>query len=214
MTDSPLNAPIPVVLISGLKNSGKNTFGYLFQKQLEANLGWATATTAFADPIKRVVREVCGVPDHVLWGNSDLKENTFVYGKSVRHILQWLGTEVFRDHLSLDIWVDATIRHIKRSSGIAAWTITDCRFPNEWLRCKEAFSEGTSFRPFLVKVVRDSSNNSGDVHRSETEIAKLDAFDPIIVDNNGDIEQLAQTAHSVATSIAGNILLKQEACVA
>lgn len=158
----------PVILVSGEKESGKDTFSDLLRdelqtlinattlKELEAiERGPRSSSTslrlakvpplvpigrfAFADPIKRAIGEILGIPDEVLWGNSAMKESYVVYGKTVRHWLQWFGTEVFRDAVAAAIWVHKALRAITGAFPDryvnrydAGWIISDCRFGNEY----------------------------------------------------------------------------------
>jgi len=204
---------IPVILVSGVKNSGKNTFGDFLQAALRKELTYWTgiapniSMTAFADPIKVIAHDVLGFEHSVLWGTSDQKENTFAYGKSARHWLQWLGTEVFRDGVSPDIWVDATCRAIIEGTediGVKGWIITDCRFPNEWTRAVNTLAFGNhkhDYRCFLVKVTRPEAENNGDQHRSETETAKLDAYGPFVIKNDSTLEALQAKANEFVQNI-------------
>lgn len=50
------------------------------------------------------------------------------YGTEIRRLLQRMGTEVGRDILGENIWVDSTFHNLSYDSKIV---ITDCRFVNE-----------------------------------------------------------------------------------
>ena len=154
----------PVILVAGAKESGKDTFSDMLAKELEDHMSPATRATltprssstmvpsgaaiggwckigrfAFADPIKRAIGEILGIPDELLWGNSETKETHLSYGKTVRHHAQWFGTEVFRDAVHPAIWCHKALRGItgvfqdkfvrKDDDG---WVISDCRFGNEY----------------------------------------------------------------------------------
>jgi hypothetical protein len=84
---------------------------------------------------------------------------------SVREVLQYWGTEVFRKAYH-NVWADACIRAI-RKDGCEFAVITDCRFPNE---VDVAKAEGG-------KVVRLTRNVfPGDAHASETAL-DVDRYD-------------------------------------
>lgn len=135
----------PVVVICGRKGSGKDTFAsMLLTEGFTRDDGFQCRPAALADPLKEMVRDVFRLPAEVLWGTSEVKESTYIYGQSVRHLLQWFGTEVFREHIHQDFWVHQLLRKImheqkKQASGSRpfAWTITDCRFPSEWTLLQE-----------------------------------------------------------------------------
>jgi len=59
-----------IIGIVGLKGSGKSTVG----KMLAEHLGSAYGEQAFADPLKRFVKEVFGWSDEALWGESALRD--------------------------------------------------------------------------------------------------------------------------------------------
>ncbi len=211
---------IPVVLIGGEKKSGKDTFGKFFAGSL-VKFDLLGKQLAFADPIKRAVGDILGVPDHVLWGESDIKESTFVYGKSVRFHLQWLGTEVFRDTVHPDVWVHKAIRDILQAQGAVSpnygvWFITDWRFPNEF-RIARDILEGYApmpwderaskvpvgqFKVFGAKVIRPSLvGRPKDQHRSETSVDDLDALEPKRIVNDGTLDDLRRLAYDFAKEI-------------
>jgi hypothetical protein len=84
---------------------------------------------------------------------------------SVREVLQYWGTEVFRKAYH-NVWADACIRAI-RKDGCEFAVITDCRFPNE---VDVAKAEGG-------KVIRLTRNIfPGDAHASETAL-DIDRYD-------------------------------------
>jgi len=85
---------------------------------------------------------------------------------TARHVLQFVGTEVFRK-MYHNVWVDATIRKIKAESPKIA-LIADCRFPNEVMGIKEA--GGT-----VVRLTRAPFEGQ-DEHASETSL-NPDKFD-------------------------------------
>ena len=100
---------------------------------------------------------------------------------SVREVLQYWGTEVFRKAYH-NVWADACIRAV-RKSGCELAIITDCRFPNE---VEVAKNEGG-------KVVRLTRNIfPGDAHASETalDVDRYDwsNFDHVIYNDDLDIK--------------------------
>lgn len=242
----------PVVLVSGPKESGKDSFGKFLVKWLEeglcrrvhqktlqpksssTNVPQAPAFEnpvvvrfAFADPIKRAIGDALGIPDEVLWGNSEIKEKTIVYGKSVRHWLQVYGTEWFRDSVCAEIWVDKALRAITAeqcdryvNSDANGFVICDCRFGNEYSQMrdvlefrsksiptgeygKKRWAEQDAYVMFLYRVWRNERPTAAvaDQHRSENSFHELDAFNPVHIDNSGTFEHLEAIAQTEAERI-------------
>jgi hypothetical protein len=123
-----------------------------------------------------------------------------------RWVLQYWGTEVCRNGFHDDIWIASLENKLRRSGDNIV--ISDCRFPNE---IKAIKAQGGR----IVWVQRGElpewydlaveSNQSGfnhmktaypDVHVSETAWVGTD-FD-IVIDNNGNIEDLYNQVKSLA----------------
>lgn len=85
---------------------------------------------------------------------------------TARHVLQYVGTEVFRKMYD-DVWVDATIRRIKEEGPELA-IITDCRFPNEVMGIKATGGH-------VVRLTRAPFGDT-DTHMSEVAL-DADRFD-------------------------------------
>lgn len=122
-----------IIGIIGLAGSGKNTAGdYLVSKGFKQD--------SFAAPLKDVTSAIFGWPRHLLEGDTkvsrDFREQIdpywsvkFGYDVTPRHILQFIGTEVMRNSLHPDIWIDSMEKRI--ISNGCDMVITDVRFPNE-----------------------------------------------------------------------------------
>ena len=117
---------------------------------------------------------------------------------SVRDLLQKLGTESMRNGLHENVWVNALFSDYKPrrekivdssdvdeyTSSMPNWIITDTRFPNELLSVKER-------NGITIKIVRDSGNEVGTQHISETALDHVEDWN-YIIENNGSIEELKQ----------------------
>jgi hypothetical protein len=95
---------------------------------------------------------------------------------SVREVLQYWGTEIFRRQYQ-DVWADACIRAVRKSNTVFA-VITDCRFANEVEAVQKAGGR-------VVRLTRIVFPN--DMHVSETSLdpKKFDwgRFD-FVIDNS------------------------------
>jgi hypothetical protein len=208
---------VPVVIITGKKGSGKDTFGRLVCKACGKLGNYEVIDQLFfAEPLKTMVQSMFGLSRDACFGDIEAKESNFAYGKSARHWLQWFGTEVFREQVHPDFWVHHMLRRIINPgrSITSGYVITDCRFPNEWVLLsnvlegrQRAFAygavppgcdlkEGQSFKCFLVKVTRPGFEDRGDMHVSETSVDLLDKFEPMVIVNDGGLEDLEAKARA------------------
>ena len=182
-----------VILICGRKGAGKDTLaGAITRAGVRMGVDVMIDRLAFADPIKRIVANVLGVPPTVLWGTDAQKEAYQVYGKSARHWMQWVGTEVFRDGVDPNIWADAAVRQIASSSA-GLFILTDLRFPNE------VEVVGRVATPYVVRVERASLGEPVDSHRSETsgDAIPID----LVVHNDGPVADLDEPAEAILVDV-------------
>jgi hypothetical protein len=108
-----------------------------------------------------------------------------------RQILQWLGTEVFREQ-DPDIWVDAELRRMRTTAMDAeVFFSSDTRFPNEQQALVENFRDVT-----FVKIHIAGGVDTG-IHSSETGIADL-AADMEFYVHRGDLDRMRDMARIVA----------------
>jgi hypothetical protein len=125
LRDGQLVPRITAVGLSGYGRSGKDTIGAALQQH-----GYVRA--AFADRIRESLyvlnplisdsERVADIIDEQGW------EATKGTHPEARVLLQRLGSEVGRDLLGENIWVDMTFKNVPDGSKVV---ITDCRFPNE-----------------------------------------------------------------------------------
>jgi hypothetical protein len=98
----------------------------------------------------------------------------------VRRILQVLGSEVGRELIDPQIWVELTMHSVHPDDKIV---ISDVRFKNEAEEIK--WKQGKIWR--ITRIDKDAPVN---VHRSETDMDSWN-FDQY-VSNNGNIEDLKE----------------------
>tara|TARA_R110000824_G_scaffold28746_2_gene96309 strand:- start:1623 stop:2246 length:624 start_codon:yes stop_codon:yes gene_type:complete len=106
---------------------------------------------------------------------------------TVREVLQFVGTNLFRNQLDPDIWVQSVYRKKYRDDDIVV--VADCRFPNE---CDFAKSQGV-----LISVERETGLAS-DGHASETALDSYTNYDHVI-DNNGSFDELRRKLNTILT---------------
>jgi len=120
-----------------------------------------------------------------------------------RELLQYIGTDLLRNQLHEDVWVNALMSKYKPNvcSGVTHcalagkpeiscnqcpeypnWIITDVRFPNE--------AKAVKYRGGIVIKINRYNSNQQLFNQHESEIA-LDNYEfDYVIDNNGTIEEL------------------------
>ncbi|MBK6414159.1 hypothetical protein [Sphingopyxis sp.] len=122
------------VVVHGQSSHGKDALANLIAEEFGPD---HTFRCAFADPLKAAAEVLIGIPKAVSYGSNDVKNTWTVYGKTARHWLQWLGTNIGRNGVSPLIWVDR-LGAMARASGKPLVVVSDGRFPNERLKFKDA----------------------------------------------------------------------------
>lgn len=177
---------------AGKKTAGKDTAASILKEIVEEVLPNKTVVhTAFANPLKRMCRDILGVPwvvdpkdkdnlTHLKWENTH-SEIRAKYNKTgpmtIREVWQVWGTEYGR-YWDPDIWVKIPFRNPSNDIVI----LSDARFPNE---CDAILNHGG-----LVYLVQ-RGENSQDIHPSEVSLDYYTQFTGII-DNNSTLEDLEQ----------------------
>lgn len=131
MRDGVLMPRLEVIGISGYARSGKDTIG-----QALATRGFQRVS--FADNIREALLALnplatpdVRIVDLIAAHGWEVAKDQF---PEVRALLQRLGSEVGRNLIDPNIWVDLTF---KKAPDGAKIVVTDCRFPNEARAVKE-----------------------------------------------------------------------------
>lgn len=85
----------------------------------------------------------------------------------IRNVLQYMGTDVFRDQISPTFWVEQLYKRQIEKSEADIFFITDCRFPNEI-----EYLQSMGCQLFILKIVRtvaDEHNLSSDNQKHKSE---------------------------------------------
>lgn len=100
---------------------------------------------------------------------------------TVREVLQFVGTDLFRTQIDPDVWVKSIFRRKYGENDLVI--IADARFPNE---CAFAKQHG-----MLVKIERDNGIAAQDMHISERALDNYTDYD-FVIDNNYDLVVLRE----------------------
>ncbi len=183
-----------IIGLSGIQGAGKDTVGEILINE------YGFAKLSFASALKDTISVLFGWPRDLLEGateesriwretvNEYWAEKTNIPDFTPRKALQYIGTDLLRNHLCKDIWaciVESKIIQMTKLNPNINIVITDCRFTNEFAILKKFDSAQ------IVKVERESlilSNNKTQTHSSEIEWKDY-PFD-VILPNNGSIEEL------------------------
>lgn len=175
-----------VIALTGAKRAGKDTVASYLVKE------YGFTRVAFADPLREHIYTLNPII-HITYdiqtgvqGPIRLAEYVDLNGwdkakelPEVRRLLQVYGTEVVRDQIDPDLWINLAMAKIRKINGPVV--VTDMRFKNELSALVARVHARTA------RVVRKAAEHA-DAHRSEHELAgvKLD-YD---IDNNSTISDL------------------------
>jgi len=177
--------------ICGKAGSGKDTVGHHLIRKYKFE------QIALADPLKRLVKDVF-VLDYDTVYDRVLREQELPEWKgwSVRKLLQFIGTELFRQNIESEIWVKSLWLRVKNNPD-KNYVVTDIRFPNEL----QFFIDngGQDFVSF--KTVRGGCAGNVGITGHESEQYDLEAN--FTFENNGTVRDLYRNVDSVM-----NILMK------
>lgn len=187
-------------LIGGNAGHGKDTFARLLK---EIVTPWTEVhTTSYAYGIKKILHDSFGTPWHLLEGDKDVKENSFIYIGSektdltIRRALQKIG-QFHRETFGATCWAASALTRCQQSPARVS-VITDARHPAEEIHWISKQAEIAGFLPIPIRVRRASVPVIAD-HPSESLIlAEPDASFSFLVENDGSIDDLCKTASQIA----------------
>lgn len=203
-----------LIAITGTINSGKNTVANIIQEEANCEV----FIDAFAAPLKNFVADVFAWDLDVVKGENHslrhLREKSdewwsqkFEYDVTIRKMLQYIGTDVMREHLHEDIWVNSLIARYNKFCKLHdnfIYIVSDLRFPNESFSIQDAGGEiirvkredppwwdfVSSMRHLPFSKVKEKMGASihAHVHVSEWAIALIEPNK--IIANDGTLEDL------------------------
>ena len=205
-----------VILISGKLQSGKNSSAdIIFNILNEKNK--SNEHLFFAKDLKDACKEdfqllknylndfigsiILKYTDDVNYGvlkelsKLRISDDNFYENKTdmTRLLLQLYGTEIFRNRVGKNYWVDKVVDKIIEAQK-EYYILTDVRFPNEINHLENKLNGITSLRDYdviKIRINRSDINRKStiDEHPSETALDEYDGWD-YVINTNGDLEEL------------------------
>jgi len=164
--------------IGGKAGTGKDTVGAYLVSKYKFN------KIALADPIKRIVKDIFVLDDHTVYDRFAREQPLKRWPDwTVRKLLQFVGTELFRNNIDEAIWVKSLWYRVQDDPK-GNYVITDIRFPNELEYFKTNAGDNFTF----MKVVRDGYTGQVGLTGHASEAYDLES--DIIIENNGTFEDL------------------------
>lgn len=182
-----------LIAFAGQKRSGKDTAARALIERGFTKLAFADAVRSSVEALDPIIGHwpgfgVVRVSDAFAEGWDWESIKTSPYADEARRLLQHMGTEVGRNILGPDTWVNAADNHIalRRSEN---WVITDCRFANEarWVKNNNGL---------VVHLKRTETDDPNPVHASEV----IDFTCDVVVTNDGSVEDLERLVLAIAES--------------
>lgn len=197
-----------IIFLCGYKSSGKNATGYFLEEAFRAK-GWNAIQLAFADELRQHLEildpflEKNGAESYTwqtavqAFGYEGAKERF----PEMRRLMQRYGTQIIRDRVGPNYWVDVMQRKIETYvAGFPQkddrWVVilTDCRFANEYYRV-------TTNHPHRLLEVRRKGHES-DGHESE-DLSWLKEVLHAWMPNHGTLQDLKNSVDLWVADVCG-----------
>ena len=182
-----------LIALHGLPGSGKDTFAAALDRNV-----WSKVS--FAAPLKRGLSTMLGIPLEDMENPTLKNAPNYKYGKSIRFMLQSLGTEWGRQLIADEIWVQQGKENIEHQFSHGMNVVnTDLRFPNEAKMVKELGG-------YIIHIIRDHNDNAVNSATNGLKNHPSDSGIPLeLVDfaiyNNGSIEMLHDEVAKVMVEV-------------
>jgi len=187
------------ITLAGKKQVGKDTSAKMLSDVLSETHSGNIFIVHFADALKKACNVIFGISledmeteegkqklTHVRWphlnDNPGFTDNWMPDSNgafmTVREVLQFVGTELFRNQMDPDVWLNSVFMQPWQESDVVI--IADARFPNEAALGRK--------HGVLINVSRDTGLG-GDSHVSESALDEFDDYH-YRVDNNSSFKEL------------------------
>jgi dephospho-CoA kinase len=179
--------------ICGKKRHGKDTVGDYLVKE------YGFIKISFSDKLKEICKILFNFSDEQLYGS--LKETEDPYWKvTPRNVLQFVGTDLFRNqlskiipHIKKDFWVEC-VKHFLLQNKHKRIVICDVRFINEANMIKDLGGK-------LIKITRNLISQDDHASEQEVDLIKTDYN----IKNNETITELYREIDKLFVCPCGQI---------
>lgn len=195
-----------IIGIAGAAQAGKDTIGGILVKRYGfERLAFADTLRAVSYALNPIVDWEDDFPETEEWGtvrelqpirlqdvvDRDGWERAKLDNPEIRRTLQRFGTEVGRNILGENLWVDTTFALMESGKD---YVITDMRFPNEHAAVNGALG-------FTVRVFREGAGLSGTAALHASETALDDHSFDYTLSNDGSLVQLEDAVDAMLNDL-------------
>lgn len=175
-----------IICLCGKKQHGKSTLAEHLKQR------WNFQEFSFAMPLKLAVKEIFHLTDAQVFDHVGKETVDSFWKVTPRHLLQIVGTELFRDTLptlipeTKDVWVRSLVKQIQSLPEDSRVVISDCRFCEEWNAMRALGAK-------MVRIIRPNyvSDSKTSNHSSETSLDDTNIYIPdILLFNNGTLDDM------------------------
>ena len=205
MEDNGLVRKTIISISADTMEAGKSTFCHIFKDEASKS-GIEISELHFAEPLKRTLASMMnyasGIDAEILYkhmcDNADFKaaeaEPVSVFGgKTVRELLQLMGTEFGRELINPNIWTEMlkAKAQLELAEGADIILVDDTRFINEY-KMLERFCNEKGLQFLDVFISRDTQkkiNEAANIqrHKSEGELYFLKYSAKVNIDNDSTL---------------------------
>lgn len=179
-----------IVALCGRRRSGKDTVAAYM-----CNYGFHHHK--ISQPLKDALQVLFGLDADDL--EQDKKEAVHpIWGVSPRTLMQYIGTDIFREHIRGTVpgigdtfWIKRTLETLKKVDGSTNVVISDLRFMNEYEMLRGEYGD----RLHVYRVERFGDNDASELHVSEREFVEIPCDG--ILSNTGKVDELYMQVHKV-----------------
>ncbi len=176
-----------IIGLSGYAQSGKDTVAEL----LCLNYGYKRV--AFADAIRESILRLNPMLGNGIRAGEYAEDYGWDVAKAnpeIRRLLQCMGTEVGRQLVGDNVWVDIAMRTIDANPE-QNWVVTDVRFPNE----ASAIKSRSGYMLRVNRLNHSAVNNHASEHAMDNYM-----FDNVVI-NDGTLDDLSDNVFMLMRSV-------------
>jgi hypothetical protein len=183
---------VSIIGLGHKKGSGKDATADILEQNAKQN-GLHVVRMAFAYMLKAVVGILFGLESEQLTTQEGKATVDEFWNVTPRQMLQWVGTDCFRNVLHPKIWITVLLRRLVAALEPGQDTlvlVTDVRFPDE----ADAIRKWGGVvwridRPSVLEAEAEAKKAGNPPHVSETALDNYESWDAFIV-NDGTLDDL------------------------